>query len=303
MNIGFVGLGAMGSEMARNLAVAGHEVTVYNRTRDRAQPLTDVASVAASLADLACDRPVVITMLADDAALEEVAFGRPDSSGQVTPGLLAGMPEGGVHISMSTVSPALSRRLVAAHRAAGQAFLSAPVFGRPQAAQARTLWIVVAGAPDDVSRCRPVFEALGAGVTVVGEEPWQANVVKLAGNFTIAAMIETLGEAYALVRRAGVESRTFLEVINSALYKSPFYQAYGTLIAEERFQPPGFTLELGLKDVRLAQALADVSQVPMPLAGLLHDHMLALVAQGHGTDDWSAFARLAAERAGLDRRG
>jgi 3-hydroxyisobutyrate dehydrogenase-like beta-hydroxyacid dehydrogenase len=138
---------------------------------------------------------------------------------------------------------------------------------------------------------------------VVGEEPWQANVVKLAGNFTIAAMIETLGEAYALVRRAGVEPSTFLEVINSALYKSPIYQTYGTLIAEERFQPPGFKLELGQKDVRLAQALADVSQVPMPLTGLLHDQMLALVAQGHGGDDWASFARLAAERAGLDRRG
>jgi 3-hydroxyisobutyrate dehydrogenase-like beta-hydroxyacid dehydrogenase len=301
-DIGFVGLGAMGRHMARNLAGAGHQVTAYNRTRDRAMALADVLSVASSVADVACDRTLVVTMLADDAALEEVSFGRPDASGHLTPGLLAGMPEGGVHVSMSTISPALSRRLTAAHRAAGQSFVAAPVFGRPEAAEAGKLWVVAAGAEEDLARCTPVFDAVGAGATLVGDEPWQANVVKLAGNFTIASMIETLGEAYALVRRAGVEPRSFLEVINGALYKSPLYQNYGTLIADERYSPAGFKLELGLKDVRLAQALADQLQVPMPLAGLLHDHMLSLVARGHGADDWSSFARVSADRAGLEKR-
>lgn len=299
MDIGFVGLGAMGRPMARNLAGAGHQVTVYNRTRERAEGVVDVAHVAASLADLACDREAVVTMLADDAAVEEVAFGRPDESGRITPGLVTGLSDGALHVSMSTISPALSRRLEEAHKAAGQRYVAAPVFGRPEAATARTLWVVTAGKREDVELARPIIDAVGAGWTMVGDQPWQANVVKLAGNFTIAAMIETLGEAFALARKSGVEPKTFLEVINNALFKSPIYQGYGTLIADGQFDPPGFTLRLGLKDVRLALSVADGTNVPMPLASLLHDHMLTLVANGGGELDWSSFARLAAERAGL----
>lgn len=301
MDVGFVGLGAMGRPMARNVAGAGHQVTVYNRTRARAEAVVDVANVASSLADLACDRELVVTMLADDAAVEEVVFGRPDDQGQVTPGLVAGLPEGALHLSMSTISPALSKRLDEAHRAAGQRYVAAPVFGRPEAAEARKLWVVAAGMHDDVERARPIVEAIAAGSTVVGDEPWQANVVKLAGNFTIGAMIETLGEAFALARKAGVEAKTFLDVIDSALFKSPIYRAYGTIIADERFDPPGFRLRLGLKDVRLALKVADDAHVPMPLASLLHDQMLALVANGEAELDWSSFARLAADRAGLAR--
>ena len=177
--------------------------------------------------------------------------------------------------------------------------MAAPVFGRPEAATARTLWVVTAGKREDVELARPIIDAVGAGWTMVGDQPWQANVVKLAGNFTIAAMIETLGEAFALARKSGVEPKTFLEVINNALFKSPIYQGYGTLIADGQFDPPGFTLRLGLKDVRLALSVADGTNVPMPLASLLHDHMLTLVANGGGELDWSSFARLAAERAGL----
>src|SRR5512140_3384401 len=157
MDVGFVGLGAMGRPMARNIAGAGHQVTVYNRTPSRAEAVVDVANVAASLADLACDREVVVTMLADDAAVEEVVFGRPDESGQVTPGLLAALSEEAVHLSMSTISPALSRRLDEAHRGAGQSYVAAPVFGRPQAADARKLWVVAAGRPDAVDRARPII--------------------------------------------------------------------------------------------------------------------------------------------------
>jgi 3-hydroxyisobutyrate dehydrogenase-like beta-hydroxyacid dehydrogenase len=299
MDVGFVGLGAMGRPMARNIAGAGHQVTVYNRTHSRAEAVVDIASVAAELADLACDRELVVTMLADDGAVEEVVFGRPDESGHVTPGLVAGLSEGALHLSMSTISPSLSKRLEQAHRAAGQAYLAAPVFGRPEAAAARKLWVVAAGRREDVERARPIFEAVGAGSTIVGEEPWQANVVKLAGNFTIGAMIETLGEAFALARKSGVDAKTFLEVINNALFKSPIYQNYGTIIAEGRFDPPGFRLRLGLKDVRLALKVADEASVPMPLASLLHDQMLALVATGGGELDWSSFARLAGERAGV----
>jgi 3-hydroxyisobutyrate dehydrogenase-like beta-hydroxyacid dehydrogenase len=303
MDVGFVGLGAMGRPMARNVAGAGHRVTVYNRSQERAEPLADVVSVAASLDALACDRDVVVTMLSDDAAVAEVAFGRPDDSGQLTPGLIAALPSGGLHVSMSTISPALSRRLEKAHRDAGQAYVAAPVFGRPEAAEARQLWVVTAGEPAALERARPIVEAVGAGSTIVGDQPWQANVVKLAGNFTIAAMIEALGEAFALARKSGVEPGTFLEVINSALFKSPIYQSYGTLIADERFEPAGFKLRLGLKDVRLALAVADEAEVPMPLANLLRDHMLSLVANGGGDLDWASFARLAADRAGMKRIG
>jgi 3-hydroxyisobutyrate dehydrogenase-like beta-hydroxyacid dehydrogenase len=299
MEVGFVGLGAMGRPMARNLAGAGHQVTVYNRTRARAEAIVDVVSIADSLADLACDRDIVVTMLSDDAAVDEVAFGRPDEAGRLTPGLIAGLSSGAVHVSMSTISPAMAKRLEQGHRAAGQAFVSAPVFGRPEAAEARKLWVVAAGAAENVERVRPIIDAVSTGPTVVGEEPWQANVVKLAGNFTIAAMIETLGEAFALALKSGVEPRLFLEVINSALFKSPIYQNYGTLIAEGRFVPPGFRLRLGLKDVRLALSVADGSDVPMPIANLIHDQMLSLVANGGGDLDWASFARLAAERAGL----
>ena len=302
MEVGFLGLGAMGRPMARNIAGAGHLVTAFNRTPERADEIRDILTVASSVASAVGERKVVVTMLSDDEAVQEVVFGRPDETGQLTPGILAALAEGGVHLSMSTISPALSRRLAEAHRGAAQGFVAAPVFGRPEAAEARRLWVVAAGPPEEVARCRPIIDAVGAGVTVVGEEPWQANVVKLAGNFTLAAMIETLGEAFALARRSGVDAKLFLDVINSALYKSAVYEGYGTLIAEERFHPPGFTLSLGLKDIRLALAAADEVGVPMPLGSLLHDHMLGLASTGGADLDWSAFARLAAERAGLKPR-
>lgn len=303
MKIGFVGLGAMGRPMARNIAGAGHQVTAYNRTRERAAPLADLMTIAGSVAEAAHDREVVVTMLADDPAVEEVVFGKPDESGQLTPGLLGALPEGAIHLSMSTISVPMSRRLFDAHRAAGQGYVAAPVFGRPEAAEACRLWVAVAGAREDVSRCRPVIDAVSAGVSVVGEEAWQANLVKLAGNFTLAAMIETIGEAFALTRKAGVPAKMFLDVINNALFKSPIYQNYGTLIAEQRFHPAGFKLRLGIKDLRLAMEAAHEAGVPMPFGSLLHDHMLAAESAGGSEQDWSVFAHLAAVRAGLDRKG
>jgi 3-hydroxyisobutyrate dehydrogenase-like beta-hydroxyacid dehydrogenase len=300
MEIGFIGLGNMGRPMARNIAAAGNQVTAYNRTRDRGEAIADAVTLADSIASAANERDIVVTMLADDDAVEQVVLGCPDDTGQLAPGVLSALPSGAIHISMSTISTALSKRLFEAHRAAGQGYVAAPVFGRPEAAEAQRLWVVAAGDADAVARCRPVFEAVSAGTTIVGEEPWQANAVKLAGNFTIAAMLETLGEAFALARKAGVDPKVFLNVINSALFKSPIYENYGTLVAEERYQPAGFKLRLGLKDMRLALRTADEAGVPMPLASLLHDHMLSVVATGGGDLDWASFARLAAQRAGID---
>ena len=205
MKIAFIGLGNMGAPMAANLRRAGHELVVYNRTPDRAAPLAaQGARVARSPREAAAGVEVLITMLADDAAVEAVMFGQD--------GALEGLARGAVHVSMSTISPDLSRRLLAAHAARDQGYVAAPVFGRPEAAQAAKLWIVAAGRPDALERCRPLLDALGQGVEVVGEEPPKANVVKIGGNFLLAAAIEAMGEAFALMRKHGIDPARFIEV-------------------------------------------------------------------------------------------
>ncbi len=279
----------MGSPMARNLLAAGHRVAVYNRTRARAEALLqDGAVVAESAAEAVSGAEAVITMLADDAAVERAALGFRES--------LAG---GAVHIGMSTVGVACSQALAGEHAARGQFYVAAPVFGRPVAAAAARLWIVAAGAPEQVERCRPVFEALGRGWSVAGAEPWLANVVKLAGNFMIAAALESMGEAFALVRKAGVDAGQFLDIANNALFNSQLYGSYGGAVAKGHFEPAGFKLRLGFKDLRLVQEAADAAAVPMPLAGLLRDRFLAAMARGEGDLDWAAIARIAAVQAGL----
>jgi 3-hydroxyisobutyrate dehydrogenase-like beta-hydroxyacid dehydrogenase len=239
-------------------------------------------------------------MLADDQAVESILFR--ESNADPSPGLIHELPPGAIHISMSTISVAFSQRLKQAHESAGQVYIAAPVFGRPEAAAAGKLSIVAAGPADAIEKSRPLFEALGQNLFILGEEQPQANLVKLTGNFMIASMLETLGEAYALVGKAGIEPARLLEIVNGALFKSPIYQNYGTIIAEQKFEPPGFKLRLGLKDVRLALAAADASEVPMPFASIVHDNFLSEVARGRGDADWAALGRVAAERAGLDKK-
>ncbi|RPJ78735.1 MAG: NAD(P)-dependent oxidoreductase, partial [Acidobacteria bacterium] len=212
------------------------------------------------------------------------------------------LPSGVVHVSMSTISPPLALRLAHAHQAAGQGFVSAPVFGRPDVAEAGRLWVVVAGQPGDVEKCRPVVEALSAGYTVVGEQPFLANIVKLAGNFALASAIETLAEAFALVRKSGVHEAAFLEVIAKGVPWSRVYEGYGAAIAAERFEPAGFSLALGLKDMRLALQVADAAAVPMPLLSVIRDQLLQAWAQGEGERDWSVLGAIAAKRAGIGGR-
>ncbi|HKK08666.1 MAG TPA: NAD(P)-dependent oxidoreductase [Gemmatimonadota bacterium] len=292
MRIAFLGTGRMGRPMAHNLLEAGHELSVYNRTRRRARPLEDAgARLADSPADAAGDADVLVTMLADDDAVEACVLG--------ASGALATLPEGAVHASMSTISVRLSDRLAREHAAAGQGYVSAPVFGRPEAAEAATLWVLAAGAPGDVDRCRPILEAVGQGILELGPEPRRANLVKVAGNFLLASMIEGLSESMALVRKAGVEPARFLEIANDHLFRSPVYGAYGRLIADGAFEPAGFALALGLKDARLVLEAADEEEVPMPMASLVHDRYLTGAARGLGALDWAALGRLAAEDAGL----
>jgi len=301
MKVGFIGLGSMGQGIARSLLRAGHQVMVYNRTRSKAEELlTDNARVADTPKDAARGVEALVTMLSDDGAVEEIVFGGGERAQGEVDGILSALGRGAMHISMSTISVALSRRLAEAHRAAGQFYIAAPVFGRPEAAAAAKLWIVAGGPPEQIERFRPLFDAMGRGVSVIGDEQAAANVVKVAGNFMIASMIEALGEAFALVRKAGIEADGFLDVINDALFNSPVYENYGRVIAEERYEPAGFKLRLGLKDVQLVLKAAEEAAAPMPLASLIHDHLLSALARGRGEIDWAALARVSAENAGLD---
>jgi 3-hydroxyisobutyrate dehydrogenase-like beta-hydroxyacid dehydrogenase len=291
MKIGFIGLGNMGAAIAANLVRAGHAVTVYNRTGAKADPLVRLgAQRAAHLGD-ACNGEVVITMLADDHAVAEVVWGEQR--------ILASLRGGCIHVSMSTISVELSRRLAEAHSAAGQRYVAAPVFGRPEAAAAAKLFIVPAGDPAAIAACQPLFDAIGQKTTPVGEDPTMANLVKLSGNFLIVALIECLGEAIALVAKAGVDRSAYVKLLTSTMFPAPVYGIYGSLIAEEKFLPAGFAVPLGHKDVRLMMDAAESLRVPMPIVGLLNDRFLRLLAQGAESLDWSALGGLALQDAGI----
>ena len=291
MKIAFIGLGRMGTGMARNLLRAGHTVSVFNRSREKAVALAaDGARAASSPADACRDAEAVMTMLADDQALEQIVFGND--------GIASALKKDCVHLSHSTISTALARRLTAEHSQRNQGYLSVPVFGRPDSAEAKNLVVVAAGPTEYVERCRPLLDAIGRQTFVVGTEPWQANVAKLCGNFLIAGVIEGLGEAYATLRKAGVAPQSFLEIMN-ALLGSQVIANYGRIIAQEQFEPAGFALKLGLKDVRLVLAAAEECTAPMPLASLVHDHLLSALAQGQGELDWSSMTQVIARNAGL----
>jgi 3-hydroxyisobutyrate dehydrogenase-like beta-hydroxyacid dehydrogenase len=296
MKIGFIGLGNMGRGMAANLLKAGHEVTVYNRTPEKAKRLVEQGAKRAATVSDACKGDVVITMLADDSAVEGVVFGEA--------GILGSLGKAAIHVSASTISVALSDKLTAEHAKRGQRFVSAPVFGRPEAAAAAKLFIVVAGAPDAVDTCMPLFEGMGQKTSRFGDKPSSANLVKISGNFLIASTIETLSEAMALVAKGGLDQHQYLDFLTSSLFTAPIYKTYGTLIADKKFKPAGFAAPLGLKDTRLALAAGDALRVPLPLANLVRDRFLTLMARGDETLDWSAISQLAAEDAGLgDAKG
>jgi 3-hydroxyisobutyrate dehydrogenase-like beta-hydroxyacid dehydrogenase len=271
MKIGFIGLGNMGAGMAANLLKAGHEVTAYNRSQDKVAALAEQGAKPAKAVAETCGGDIVITMLANDAAVEAVTFGND--------GILASLRPGATHVSSSTISVALSERLAAAHAEAGQQFVAAPVFGRPEAAAAAKLFVVAAGAPAAL-------------------QPKAANLVKLSGNFLIASVIESVGEAMALVAKAGVDKNEYLEILTSTLFGAPVYKTYGGLIAREEFEPAGFAAELGAKDVRLVLAAGEALQAPLPIASLLRDRFLTLIANGGAHLDWSAVGALSAWEAG-----
>jgi 3-hydroxyisobutyrate dehydrogenase-like beta-hydroxyacid dehydrogenase len=294
MKLGFIGLGMMGSGMARNLIKAGNTLIVFNRTRSRAQELAQLgATVAATPGEVAAHAQVLITMLADDHAVEDAILG---------PGrALQSLSPGAVHIGMSTISVALSRRLQAAHRERQQHYVAAPVFGRPEAAEAAKLFIVTAGPAEQIRRCQALFDAMGQKTFILAEDAPAANLVKLTGNFLISTVIESLAEAMSLVRKSGVDANKFLDVLTGSLFSAPIYKNYGGMIAANRFEPVGFKLPLGFKDNKLVLAAAEEAAVPIPMASLIHDRFVNAIAQGMSEDDWSAIARISFQDAGLEK--
>ena len=292
MDIGFIGTGNMGSGMIESLLRRGHRVTVYNRTSSKVQRLTELGAHAAGSIAEACRFPVVFTMLADDRALEELTLG--------ANGILKCLPQGAIHVSSGTVSVSLAQRLAQAHSDAHRGFVSAPVFGRPDAAAGGRLFILFAGPAQALELLRPVLEAIGQRTFVVGEQPEVANLIKLSGNFLIAAVIEILGEAMALADKGGVDRHRYLEILTATLFGAPVFNTYGTLLADRKFTPAGFAAPLGQKDIRLTLQAAEALAVPMPVASLLRDRFLTLAAHNGEHLDWAAIGYLAAVDAGAE---
>ena len=290
MDVGFIGLGRMGKAIVANLLRAGHRVRVWNRSPEPARELAKAGATIVGEPAEAARAEVLMTMLADDESTRSVLLGG---------GVLDRAARGLVHVNLATVSVALAREFAQLARERGIAYVAAPVFGRPEAAQAAKLNIVVAGEENAVARIHPLLSAIGERIWPVGSAPEHATVVKLAGNFMIASALETMGEAAALTQAHGVPAREFLKVLTSTLFAAPVYQSYGRLVAEQQYEPAAFKLVLGLKDIRLALQAGEAAHVPMPFASVLRDHLLEAVAAGKGESDWAMLAEVAARHAGL----
>ena len=290
MDVGFIGLGLMGSEIAANLIKAGHNVTVWNRSADKAAPLVAAGATLAATPGEAARNPGVTSRLADAGALEAVAFGEDGV-------LSSGTPT--IHVSMSTISIAIADRLTEAHAKAGQVYVSAPVFGRPLAAAARKLFVVAAGPADAVATCQPLFDAVGQRSFNLGETPHKANIVKLSGNFLIMTVIESLAEAMTLAGRYGVDKGTLLETLTGTIFGALVYDVYGKVLVEESYEPAGFTLPLGFKDMNLVAEAAVAAGVPMPILSLGRDRLIATMARERPELDWASMAKTVEANAGL----
>jgi 3-hydroxyisobutyrate dehydrogenase-like beta-hydroxyacid dehydrogenase len=285
----------MGVAMAANLAAAGRRVIAYVRRPDRIGELEAIGlSATTDIGDL-LDCEVVITMLPDDDAVRQVVCGRSDDD---LDGLAAGLMPGAIHLSMSTISTAAASLLAGEHARHGQGYVAAPVFGNPDAAKARELYIVAAGAPADVERCQPILDSLGQRTFVVGADPGEANLIKLLGNMMSATALEMLGEVVAVVRKRGLDPQPFIDIMTSTMFGGRAHKIYGNKIARQNYTP-GFVLPLVLKDVRLALAEAEKAGVPMPSVGVVRDRLITGIARGHGELDWTALGLVAAEEAGL----
>ena len=288
--VGFIGLGRMGSPMVENLIKAGIRVRVFNRSKDKAAKSGLAgALVCNSASDAIIPGGVVFTMLADDAALQQ-AF---------TPECVARLGPGGLHISMSTVSPATAAAMARMHQAVGALYVASPVFGGPEQTATAQLWICMSGDPAAKARARPLLEKLGRDVEDMGEDPAAANVVKLCGNFLIAAATEALSEAFTVAEKQGVDLTAMNRLLCEKLFGGAVYPRYGSRVLSRRHLPAGFQLLLGLKDMRLTRGMADSARVPMPLADIVFSRLLSQAAKGRGDEHWTGLASGAREDAGL----
>jgi 3-hydroxyisobutyrate dehydrogenase-like beta-hydroxyacid dehydrogenase len=294
--IGFVGLGRMGRAMAINLIAAGFKVLAYVRRPERAAELTALGLIPTTdMRDLfSCG--IVVTMVTDDQALRDVLAGNPKLG---VDGLAEGLMPGAVHLSMSTIGPRTASELAMQHVQCGLGYVAAPVLGNPDAAKARELFIIAAGAEIDVDRCRPVLDALGRQTFVIGTHPAAANLVKLAGNMLTAASLEMLGEIIALLRKRNIDPELVVGIFTATMFGSRVHKIYGEKIVHEQYTPSNFVLPLALKDIRLGLAEAEAAAVPMPSVNVVRDRLVAGIARGHANLDWSALGLIAAEEAGL----
>jgi 3-hydroxyisobutyrate dehydrogenase-like beta-hydroxyacid dehydrogenase len=290
MRIGFIGLGKMGAAIAGNILRAGHELTVWNRSPEPAAELARQGAIAAKTPEDALQGDALFSMLASDAAIRAVGF---------EGALLGRAAKGLIHANLATISVDFARTLAAAHEKHGLGYVASPVFGRPDAAAAGKLIVIAAGAAKNIEKLQPVFDAIGRRTTIIGDTPEKANLFKIAGNFMIAAALETMGEAHALLRKGGVDPALFHDVLSNSLFAGPVYQGYGAAITARKYEPAGFELTLGLKDVNLAREAAQDLGMTMPLADLLRAHFDDAIAAGMGEKDWSAVAALIAKKSGL----
>jgi 3-hydroxyisobutyrate dehydrogenase-like beta-hydroxyacid dehydrogenase len=294
-DIGFVGLGHMGAAMATNLAAAGHRVTAYVRRPDRRDKLVALGlKPTTEIADL-FDRDVVISMLPDDTAVRDVVLGRKDLG---IDGLASRLRRGAIHLSMSTISSSTSSSLASEHARHGQGYVAAPVFGNPDAAKARQLFIVAAGPTADVERCQPLFDSLGQKTFVIGTDPGHANLIKLLGNMMTATTLEVLGEVVAVALKRGLDPKPFIEIMTSTMFGGRVHKIYGDKIVNRSYAA-GFVMPLVLKDVRLALAEAENAGAPMPSVNVVRDRLITGIARGYADLDWTALGLIAAEEAGL----
>jgi 3-hydroxyisobutyrate dehydrogenase-like beta-hydroxyacid dehydrogenase len=295
-HLGFVGLGHMGTAMAANLAAAGHRVTAYVRRPDQMGRLVALGlEPTTKITDL-FDREVVITMLPDDSAVHDVVLGRKDLGIE---GLATGLKRGAIHLSMSTISTSTASHLASEHARHGQGYVAAPVFGNPDAAKSRQLFIIAAGAPADIERCQVLFDSLGQKTFVIDSDPGHANLVKLLGNTMIATTLEMLGEVVAVALKRGLDPKVFIDIMTTTLFGGRVHKIYGDKIVRRSYAP-GFPLPLALKDVRLALAEAENAGAPMPSVNVVRDRLLAGIARGYADLDWTALGLIAAEEAKLE---
>ena len=290
MKIGFIGLGRMGGHVAENLLKAGHSVTVWNRSQGPVDELVTKGAVAAKAPEDAMQGDAVFSMLSNDQVMRDVGLAGP---------LLARAAKGLVHVNLATISVEFAKDLQAAHTAAGLGYLSAPVFGRPDMAAAGQLVAVVAGDGTSLDKMQPAFAAFTARVVPVGDEAEKANRFKICGNFLIASELEAIGEAFALLRKGGVDPALFHDVLSGRLFTGAVFKAYGLMVLNHQYEPAGFALSLGLKDVNLARSAAAGLGVEMPTAELLKTHYDQAIAWGWQDKDWSAIGEVSAKKAGL----